>query len=136
VPEFGAKRNPEILVTALLVPIVATIALDWLLVTTNGKTADPLGVFVASLTCKVMPLVDGIVTVVVHVTDPLQVKRTVSPSCVDVAAMAELTAAAEQSEGPTVTTAAVAAIPRSRTIISKIRGFKERKCFGIACTFI
>ena len=68
--------------------------------TIKGKLAEVLGVFVPFCTCSVMPLVEGIVTVVVQVTVPVQVSRTVSPLAAE--EIAELTAEAEQSAGPTL----------------------------------
>jgi len=54
----------------------------------------------------VIPLVPGIETVLVQVTVPVHVRRTVSPSLAE--EIAELTSAAEQSLGPTVMVAASA----------------------------
>lgn len=70
----------------------------------KGKLAEVFGVFVPPDTMSVMPLVFGIVTVALHVIEPVQVSRTVSPS--EAVPIAVLMVAAEQSDGPTVIVAA------------------------------
>src|SRR4051794_15033014 len=95
-------------------PTVTEMAVAWLLVTINGKLAAVLGVLVAPFTIKEIPLVEGMLTEAVHVIEPAHVRRIVSPSCVEDAAMAELMVAAEQSEGPSVITAARSGDAKSR----------------------
>jgi hypothetical protein len=70
----------------------------------SGKFAALLGVLVPPWTASVMPFVFGMETVELHAAVPVHVSSTVSPSAAE--AMAALTAAAEQSAGPTLLVAA------------------------------
>jgi len=82
----------------LLSPRETLIAALWSVTIVSGKFAADFGVFVPPRTARMMPLVLGITTVVVHDTDPVHVKRMVSPSLAE--EIAPLTVAAEQSLGP------------------------------------
>jgi hypothetical protein len=64
--------------------MIAVVPLET--VTVKGKLAEVFGVFVPFCTCNVIPLVSGISTGVLQVTEPVQVSKTMSPS------LAELTA--------------------------------------------
>src|ERR1700681_4271327 len=95
-PALGPNLNPLTRLTELFGPILTDRAWTPLAaVTTRGKLAEVFGVFVPPCTCKVIPFVLGIETVLVHVTVPVQVNKTVSPSFAE--EIAELIVAAEQS---------------------------------------